>query len=227
MIKYGIDVSEFNGAIDWDKVRASGKVDFAIIRCSLGWTDGNVMERRDKRFQDNVFGCEMNGIPYGLYHYSYCLKPENEQKEAEFVLRNIEGSFPTLGVWYDIEDNAQIPLGKKKLTAMAKVFCDTLKAGGREPGVYSYKSFLENYLDMAQLSDYPTWLAQTDVKQPTYKGDWKIWQYSWKGQIPGINGDVDLNQMPVAIDDYSLYNKVADRLNAIIKELQEIRNSII
>ena len=66
MSKRGIDVSEFNGVIDWDKVKASGLVDFAILRCSLGWTDGDVNIRRDKRFLDNVFGCDvLNVVPIG------------------------------------------------------------------------------------------------------------------------------------------------------------------
>ena len=83
----GIDVSEFNGVIDWAAVKASGRVDFAIIRSGLGWTDGNLAFRRDKRFIENIRGCEENGIPYGIYHYSYCLKPESARKEAQYVVR--------------------------------------------------------------------------------------------------------------------------------------------
>ena len=79
----GIDVSEFNGAIDWARVKASGRVDFAIIRSGLGWTDGDIALRRDKSFIENIRGCEANGIPYGVYHYSYCLKPENARREAQ------------------------------------------------------------------------------------------------------------------------------------------------
>lgn len=226
MSKRGIDVSEFNGVIDWDKVKASGLVDFAILRCSLGWTDGDVNIRRDKRFLDNVFGCEMAGIPYGVYHYSYCLKPENEIKEAEYVIRNLEGFVPTLGVWFDIEANEQIPLGKANLTKMTKTFCDTLKAAGREPGVYSYLSWLNNYLDMDALKDYPVWLAQTQVKKPTYKGDIAMWQYAWNGKIPGINGAVDLDELYVDSAQKIGYNDIVDYLSDIIDRLQKLREDI-
>lgn len=190
MSKSGIDVSYAQGKIDWSK--AAKEIDFAIIRSSLGWTDGDISLRRDARYPENVVGCETNNIPYGIYHYSYCLMPENAKREAEYFLKVINGSNPAMGVWLDIEDNKQIPLGKTALTKIAKDFCETVKAAGYDIGIYSYKSFLENYLDMSQL-DYPVWVAQVNVNQPTYKGDYIGWQYSWTGQIAGINGDVDLD----------------------------------
>lgn len=217
----GIDVSEFNGKIDWERVKKSGTVDFAIIRSSLGWTDGDVENRRDKRFVENVAGCERWGIPYGIYHYSYCLVPENEKKEAEYVIRNIEGTRPAMGVWYDIEDSRQIPLGKTALTQMTKTFCETLRAAGYDAGIYSYLAWLNNYLDMDALSDYPCWVAQVDVKEPSYSKPYIMWQYSWKGRIDGINGDVDLDKSYLKKDNYYV-----ERIDALIEMLAELRGEL-
>jgi GH25 family lysozyme M1 (1,4-beta-N-acetylmuramidase) len=221
MSKRGIDVSEFNGKIDWEKVKKSGKVDFAIIRSSLGWTDGDVETRRDKRFIENIAGCERWGIPYGIYHYSYCLKPENAQKEAEYVVRNIEGTRPSMGVWYDIEDSKQIPLGKTALTRMAKTFCETLYNAGYDVGVYSYLAWLNQYLDMDALSDYPCWVAQVNVPKPTYTKPYVMWQYSWTGSIDGIKGNVDLNESYLVEKNY-----FAESLDAIISALEDLRSEL-
>ena len=191
----GIDVSEFNGVIDWAAVKASGKVDFAIIRSGLGWTDGDLAIRRDKQFEANIKGCEANGIPYGIYHYSYCLRPENARKEAQYVVRLIQaaGAKPLYPIWLDLEAEAQIPLGKSALTGLALDWLDELERAGYYAGIYSYRSFLENYLDMDKLSEYDVWLAEVDVNKPKYSGEYGMWQYSWKGGVPGINGDVDLD----------------------------------
>lgn len=191
----GIDVSEFNGVIDWAAVKASGKVDFAIIRSGLGWTDGDLALRRDKRFIENIRGCEENGIPYGIYHYSYCLKPENARKEAQYVVRLLKdaGAKPLYPVWLDLEDNAQIPLGKSALTQLAADWLDEIEQSGYYAGIYSYRSFFEQYLDMGKLAKYDVWLAEVDVNKPKYSGGYGMWQYSWKGNIPGISGDVDLD----------------------------------
>ena len=187
----GIDVSYAQGRIDWAK--AKNDIDFAIIRSSLGWTDGDISTRRDSRYPENRIGCETNNIPYGIYHYSYCLKPENAKREAEYFLKVIEGSNPSKGVWLDIEDNKQIPLGKTGISKIVKDFCETVKAAGYNIGIYSYTNFLNAYIDADLLKTYPVWVAQVNVKEPTYKGDYIAWQYSWEGRVSGINGDVDLD----------------------------------
>jgi GH25 family lysozyme M1 (1,4-beta-N-acetylmuramidase) len=215
----GIDVSYAQGQIDWAKVKP--QIDFAIIRSSLGWTDGDISLRRDIRFLDNVSGCTKNNIPYGIYHYSYCLNPANAKKEAEYFLRVIKGTKPTMGVWFDIEDNKQIPLGKNALTQITKDFCDTVRAAGYDVGIYSYKSFLENYLDLSRL-DYPVWLAQVGVSAPTYKGPFEMWQYSWTGSIDGISGDVDLDLKEVEAEE----NEVLKLIEEIEERLYRLRKLI-
>lgn len=204
----GIDVSEFNGAIDWARVKESGEVDFAIVRSGLGWTDGDIALRRDKRFIENIRGCEENGIPYGVYHYSYCLKPENARKEAQYVVRLLKAANakPLYPVWLDLEDNAQLPLGKNALTQLAADWLDELVRAGYYTGLYSYRAFLEQQLDMGRLSKYDVWLAEVDVSKPKYSGRYGMWQYSWKGDVPGIAGEVDLD---CAYRDYPAIIKAA------------------
>lgn len=219
--KKGIDVSEFNGRIDWAAVKASGKVDFAILRSGLGWTDGDVSLRRDARFLENVRGCEVNGIPYGIYHYSFCLVPDNEIREAEYVLKLIEGTHPAYGVWWDVEESKQIPLGRAALTRMAQTFCETLSAAGWKVGIYSYLAWLEQYMDMDALAGWPVWLAQVGVQQPTYKRPFVMWQYSWSGRVDGITGAVDLDE---TVGDWP---PVSGQQSGLIAALEGVEQMII
>ena len=192
-IARGIDVSQAQGVIDWAAVKASGLVDFAIIRTGFGWRE-NSDSQVDKQFAANVKGCEENGIPYGFYHYSYCTNPYNARKEAKYMLNIIKGTQPTYPIWLDIEDKTQIEkLTTQQRTSIAHDFCDEVKEWGYLPGVYSYRNFLVNHLNMKGLASYETWIAQVNVAQPTYDGEYGMWQYSWKGSIPGIEGEVDLN----------------------------------
>ena len=240
----GIDVSEFNGVIDWAAVKASGRVDFAIIRSGLGWTDGDLALRRDKQFEANIKGCEANGIPYGIYHYSYCLKPENARKEAQYVVRLLKdaGAKPLYPIWLDLEDNAQIPLGKTALTGLAADWLDEIEKAGYYTGIYSYRAFLEQYLDMDKLSSYDIWIAEVEVEKPKYSGDYGIWQYSWNGAVKGISGAVDLDYVyrdyPEIIKAKGLngWQKLSggqgivvpsDELESIKKELAAIIEKII
>lgn len=235
----GIDVSEFNGVIDWAAVKASGKVDFAIIRSGLGWTDGDIALRRDKRFIENIRGCEENGIPYGIYHYSYCLKPENARKEAQYVVRLLKdaGAKPLYPIWLDLEDNAQIPLGKTALTRLAADWLDEIEKAGYYTGIYSYRSFFEQYLDMNKLAKYDVWLAEVDVAAPKYRGAYGMWQYSWKGVISGISENVDLDyaypDYPEIIQNNGLNgwetqeSSKTEIINDIKRELAEIIEKLI
>lgn len=219
ILKKGIDVSAAQGVIDWAAVKASGLVDFAIIRSGYGWTTDSLSRQRDNQFLANIKGCEDNGIPYGIYHYSYCVIPENARKEAQYCLKIIEGTNPEYGVWLDIEDPSQVPLGRQKLTQLALDWCDEIEKAGYPVGVYSYREFLNNYLDMPQLSKYDTWVAEIGDKT-AYTGDYGIWQYSWKGFIPGIKGAVDLDYA------YKDYTSEKDEYTQIKEELLKIKNII-
>lgn len=189
----GIDVSAWQGVIDWEKVAKAG-VDFAIIRSSYS------VDHVDKMFEYNITEAKKAGIKVGVYHYCYALTVEEAREEARFFIETVspyEIDFPLM---FDFEDNSQIELGKAKLTEMAEAFLGELEAAGYYPMIYSYKNWLDNYLDMDKLSKYDVAVAQWDVAAPTYEGDFELWQYSCKGLVSGIDGDVDLD---ISYKDYS------------------------
>lgn len=197
----GIDVSKHNGKIDWRKVANSG-VRFAMIRASYGYGDPKQI---DPRLADNVAGCEANGIPYGFYHYSYATSVEDAKQEALFFLQVIKGSNPSMPVVFDIEDPSQANLSRELLTDMCLAFCNTLEAWGYYAAIYTNLDWVRNRLDMSRLSKVDLWLAQW-AAAPTYDGDFGMWQYSAKGKISGIAGDVDMN---IAYKDYPAIIKKA------------------
>lgn len=220
----GIDVSAAQGVIDWNKVKSSGMVDFAIIRSSFGWTSDLLKSQIDGQLFNNVRGCEKNGIPYGFYHYSYCVKPENATKEADYFLDAISGYTPTMGVWLDIEDKTQVGLGKASISLITERFLTRVKAAGYEAGIYSYKNFLAQFIERKILDSYPVWLAEIR-DEPTYIGTISAWQYSWSGQIDGIKGKVDLDyfyQAQAAADTVkelkALKADICQKIDAIISK---------
>ncbi len=126
----GIDVSKWQGNIDWSAVKKAGYT-FAIIRSSAR---NNYI---DPCLEQNVKGCEENGIDYGFYHYSYALTVKQAIAEADFFLKTIGKYRPTMPVYFDIEDNSQIKLGKQVLTEMTVAFLDKVEKAGYYAGLYT------------------------------------------------------------------------------------------
>lgn len=188
----GIDVSVWQGVIDWKKVKESG-VKFAIIRSSVG-------DRVDTMFDYNITEASKAGINVGVYHYCYAMTTEEAREEARHFIETIKPYEINYPVMFDFEDNTQIKLGKEKLTEIAEVFLSELKNAGYYPMIYSYKNWLENLLDMDKLSEYEVAVAEWNVPLTTYGGTYGIWQYSCKGKISGIEGDVDLD---ICYKDYA------------------------
>ncbi len=183
-----IDVSTWNGNIDWDKVVKSG-VKYAMIRSSFGVENPNQV---DNKFVRNITNAAKAGVKCGIYHYSYAKSVEAAKKEAEFCLKTIKGYKITLPVAFDIEDNSLTSLGKDTLTNIVIAFCDTIKAAGYTPMLYANPNWLSNYLNKDKLiGRYDLWLAQWQVSSPSY--DCAMWQYSDSGTVPGILGNVDMN----------------------------------
>lgn len=189
----GIDVSKWQGDIDWAKVKKAG-IQFAMIRSSYGSEKG----QEDAKLAANVKGCEANDIPYGFYHYSYAKTVDGAKKEAEYFLSVIKNYSPTMPVAFDLEDSSQSGLSKATLTAMVKAFCEVCEKAGYYVILYSNKSWLESKYNMSDLAAYDVWLAQWGSK-PTYTGAYGMWQYSAEGSVSGISGDVD---MDIAYKDY-------------------------
>jgi len=187
-IEKGIDVSKYQGAINWQAVAQSG-VSFAFIKV------GSMKSGIDPYFNYNMLAAQQAGIKTGVYIYSYAKSVEEAAAEAQFVLnaiQNVQVSYPV--VW-DVEDNVHKSLSPEMLSLMANTFCATIEAEGYYPMVYSSANW---YKDRIGPVFYDKWVAQwaaaCDIP------DAAVWQYTSKGSVPGINGNVD---MDYALKDYS------------------------
>lgn len=187
----GIDVSYAQGAIDWQKVKASG-VEFAMLRASRGPVSSTRPASEDTTFQRNITEAAEAGIKVGVYHYLYAHTVSEAKQEAKFFIKTISPYQITYPVVLDVEEQSQANLGKSALTKIVKAFLDEVNAAGYYGMLYSNKSWLTTYLDMSKLTGYEVWLAQWNTV-PTYTGDFGMWQYTCKGIVSGIDGYVDLN----------------------------------
>lgn len=195
----GIDVSEHNGTINWKTVKASG-VDYAIIRCGYGQ---NSKSQDDDQWINNVRGCINNGIPFGVYIYSYATNTTRAASEADHVLRCLKdaGLNPSkvgYPIYFDMEDASTIG---SDYAAMATAFCDKIKAAGYVPGVYANKTWFNEKLTASCFDSWTKWVAEWNAsKGLTYTGLSNftsgngMWQFSDYGTVPGINSKaVDLD----------------------------------
>ena len=188
-IKSGIDVSLHQGVIDWDAVKNKEKIDFAIIQAGYG----RVASQKDPQFERNYAECERLGIDKGLYWYSYATTPAEAKLEAAACLEVIKGKKLEYPIYFDIEEKSQC-LGMGIVTEIVKAFCEVVEAAGYWVGIYSYKCFLESYIDKATRTRYAVWLAHYTDKTD-YSGDYMMWQLTSGGVIPGITDntvDVDI-----------------------------------
>lgn len=185
----GIDVSEFQGNIDWDKVKNDG-VKFAILRVGFG-SDSESQD--DKYIERNIKECERLNIPFGVYLFSYADSLTKASSEAEHTLRIVAGHKLPLGVWYDIEDNdTSGSVEKSYLTQIIEKYCSIIKEAGYEVGIYTNLNWFNNKIEKSVQEKYLIWVAQY-YKECQYEGDYLIWQYSSSGEVDGIIGNVDMN----------------------------------
>ena len=191
----GIDVSKFQGTIDWNAVSADG-ITFAIIRCGYrGYGSGALVE--DATFRRNIQGATAAGIQVGVYFYSQAIDEAEAVEEASMVLSLVQGYSLPYGVYFDTEkvagDTGRADgISAAQRTANAVAFCETIRNAGYTPGVYSYASWFYNSLNFANISKYRTWIAQyRDTLDFAYS--YNIWQYSSQGSVSGIKGNVDMN----------------------------------
>ena len=193
MNKNGIDVSKWQGTIDWQSVKNDG-VDFAIIREGFGKESPSQV---DKKFKENYTGAKYVGLPVGVYHYSYADSISDAKAEADFCLKNISGMQFEYPICFDIEDSEMLSLSTQQRTDICKAFCETVENAGYYAMIYCNLNWYNNYLIKDQLTDYDLWLAQWSVGEPSVPCG--IWQKSEKGILDGITGNVDLN---VSYKDY-------------------------
>ncbi len=191
---YGIDVSEHNGSLNWQKIRDSG-ISFAIVRSGYG------VSHQDTQFQNNMAGALACGLPVGIYHFSYALSIQGAKKEAEFCQSLLEPyeSQIVLPVFFDFEyDTVRygktqgVSLGKQQFNDHAAAFLEAMEEAGHTPGIYYNLDYKKTMVDEARLGDYVQWYAQYN-SSPSWTG-YDLWQKSSSHTIPGLSGTFDLNE---------------------------------
>lgn len=199
--RVGIDVSKWNKTIDWEKVKEDG-VEFAIIRCGYrGASTGALV--LDPMYEQNIRGAIEADIPVGVYFFTQAVDEVEAVEEASMVIRLIEDYDVDYPVFLDSESaggrGRADGLEAEERTRIHKAFLDTVKASGYETGIYGSRNWLNEQVDMEELSDYRTWLAEY-AEIPAYDGYYHMWQYTSKGSVDGIETRVDLNLCYMNID---------------------------
>ncbi len=190
----GVDVSKYQGTIDWNQVAASG-VEFAIIRVGYrGYTAGTVC--LDSQFYANIEGALAAGLKVGVYFFSQAITVDEAKEEAQFVLSAIQGynvTFPVAFDWEHIGTSSARTdnVSRSTLTAMANAFCSTVQAAGYQTSVYFYTDLGYMSYNLEDLP-YSFWLCQYSTV-PTFYYNFDMWQYSSTGTVPGISGSVDMD----------------------------------
>ena len=195
----GIDVSAYQGNIDWKSVKNSG-INFAMLRVLSG-TMSNLTV--DSKFNANISGASKNGVAVGAYRYGYAMTVAEAQREAKETINAIKASGYniTYPIAYDVEDaNTQGKLSKSQLTAIIKAYKGVIENNGYKFMIYANTDWLRNKIDMSSFADVDVWVASwfldgTPNHDHGYNGPGTvtIWQYSSQGRVPGISGDVDMN----------------------------------
>ena len=201
--RLGVDVSTYNEAIDWDRVRGQG-ISFAILRTGgRGWTSGSIY--RDVRFERYLRDAEAAGMKLGVYFYSTALNEREAADEAHAVLAALRGRSLALPVYYDVELSGEFPKGRAdgllsgERTRNALAFCRVIESAGYRAGIYAGQYFYLDSINYQSLSRYGIWMASytNDGLPPRSARPYQIWQFTDRGNVDGISGGVDMNVMPV------------------------------
>ena len=190
-LRRGVDVSEFQGQIDWARAKADD-VGFAILRCG-GTFSVSRKQYNDDTFERNASECQRLNIPYGVYFFSTAMSVEDAIKEADFTIAKLQGKNVTLPVYYDLEyEEAAKKLSTSDWAAITKAFCDRIAAAGYTPGVYASLYWWEHHLTDPIFANWTRWVAQY-YSRCEYGGTYDCWQCSSSVTVDGIPGMVDLN----------------------------------
>ncbi|MFZ2538878.1 MAG: glycoside hydrolase family 25 protein [Oscillospiraceae bacterium] len=199
----GIDVSKHQGDIKWEKVKADN-VEYAMIRLGYrGYETGKLL--LDEYYEKNIKGALDAGLKVGVYFFSQAVTVEEAIEEADMVLEYIKKYDITYPVVYDAEEMLGDDVRTNSLTSSQRTditlaFCEKIKSAGYKPMIYANIKWFVAKLDMSRLTEYDKWFAQY-FNTPFFPYDLQMWQYTGKGKVDGIKGDVDLN---IGFKDYSL-----------------------
>jgi GH25 family lysozyme M1 (1,4-beta-N-acetylmuramidase) len=192
--RIGIDVSKWNGEIDWDKVRNAG-VEFAIIRAGYrGSSTGSLVE--DPYFVANIRGAQSAGIEVGVYFFTQAVNEVEAVEEASMVMALTKDYVMDFPIFIDTEgaggDGRADGLDANMRTKVCRAFCETLANEGYLAGIYASRNWYNTQLNMTELQAFSIWLAEYR-SVPLYQGYYEMWQYTSKGKVDGIKGNVDMN----------------------------------
>ncbi len=188
-----IDVSKWQGTVEWTTVFTKSSVDAVILRSSYGFTV------EDTQFDTNVAALEKLGVDYGVYHYCTATTTSEAIEQANFAVSVMKaaGASPDLPVYVDIEENG----GSVDLVAIAVAFCNVLEANGYDAGIYANYTYWENYLNSSSLDKYDKWIARYGTNNGYAMSGWRpddeysLWQYTSVGTVSGMSGNIDMNVM--------------------------------
>lgn len=195
----GINVRSKEGEVDWEKVKGSG-VDFVMLRAGYrGYKRGERNE--DENFEKNYTGATEAGLDVGVYFFSQAVSEQEAEQEASFVLSLVQGKqikYPIAFDWEKVEDTGSDKVARTDVctptdvTNFAKAYCGKIKKAGFTPAIYMNKDMGYEYFNLSELSDYEIWYSEYQ-KTPAFYYDFKIWQYSNQGTVPGIDKEVRMN----------------------------------
>lgn len=197
--RLGVDVSCFNGSVNWSAVKAQG-IDFAIVRVGgRGWESGLVYE--DSMALDHIRGAKAAGLKVGVYFYSTAIDASEAIQEASVVIEMLGGTGLDMPVYIDMEYSGDFPYGRADTLGTAQrveiinAFCKTIVNSGYTAGVYSGESLLTHEVDYNSIAQYSVWLANYTENNslPSYPHSYHIWQFTDRGVVTGMGGNVDLN----------------------------------
>lgn len=204
MAKTILDVSRWQGDIDWDAVKASGLVDGVMLKTVS--TNRKLSKRKDglyidPTFEHNYAECKRLGIPVGVYYYTYAVSHTSADAELALLKTALTGKTFELPICVDVEDNKLRKLGRQALTDLTAYQLKTVESWGLYAMLYTYTSFAKSrlYMSGAALKPFDVWLADYTGKPPAVDFAYGMHQYTSKGTVPGIQGGVDLSR---AYKDY-------------------------
>lgn len=184
----GIDVSKWQGDVDFGKVKSAG---YKFVMINAGY--GRYISQKDKCFDKNYSNAKSVGLNVGAYWYSYAVNAAQAEAEAKVFLEAVKGREFEYPLAMDIEDAVQQGLSNAVVGDIINAFCSYLESNGCYAAIYSYADFLKNKVPAECRKKYDVWVAHFDVDEPAYSDSYGMWQYSSTGKVNGVNGNCDLD----------------------------------
>lgn len=199
----GMDVSYAQGTINWQRVKASGQADFAMLRATASYPSGKA-SGIDKKWPENVRRASAADVPFGIYHYSYASCAAESKLEATHFLHTIHGYRSEYPVALDFEEPKQLALPLPRQTEIIETFLGAVEDAGYYTVLYMSAGAMKRLMNAFpdRMARYDRWVAHVGVATPMVQGG--LWQYSWKGSIPGIRDDLPAGHPDKSVDlDYA------------------------